>query len=428
MGWFVLRKLLAVLLLGGVFSILGCGSKEGPVAPWLGDRPGHGSDPLSICVDSVSAETSFVHVVTMGSGGVLFVGRDGGYEARSLFRFNVSDTSITQFRESRLILSLNASQELAPVRFLLYRVSSFWNESVVTWERASTDSTGDVLWDCPGGDIFTLPVAEAGPCSLQADTVRVVFTIPAEVTEEIFATGSDDRGFLISLAGEGLAHALWRFESREQALSMRPRFEVGFVDTAGVDTSKVLYAAADASMIQRVSPLDEERLLVGSGYGLRSLIKFPMPAELDSTVTINMAKLFVYCDTTKTFLDTKTMQVELVDSMWQGDSTAVAGGYIGQALAVPGQAKIEFDVSTAVRQWVTGAAENHGLRLRFSVENNAVTYCPIIPWQYGEPGNRPRLEILYTVPPSPPSNRAPPDEDTKPTAKYRPQKTEVSHD
>ncbi len=97
--------------------------------------------------------------------------------------------------------------------------------------------------------------------------------------------------------------------------------------------------------MNRVSPLDENKLLVGSGVGYRSLIKFPLPEILDSTMTINRAELQLHCDTESMFLETKSLQVQLVDSIWRGDSTEVLGGYIDQTLAVPGESSLNFDVT-----------------------------------------------------------------------------------
>ena len=400
MGYRVIRRWIFIGLCSA--GLIGCGTDDGPVAPWLGDRPGQGSDPLIVIADSVVAETSFVHTVTLGSGGFLFIGQDGGYEARSLVRFNVSDTTITEFGEGTLTITFQSPQELAPTRFLLNRASSPWTESHVTWERAMIDSLGDVAWDTPGGDIEMLPISEAGPCSLQADTVTVVFPLSRDIMTALFESGSDDCGFMIRLASEGMEHAIWRFQSREQAVQLRPRLEFDYTDTAGTDTSKTLYAIADAALIRRISPIDEDRLLVGSGVGFRTLLKFDLPGELDSTVTINRAELSVFCDTSRAFLDTKTLQVEFVDSTWNGDSTSVAGGYISQALAVPGRSEITFEMTAAMVSWLANSTDNNGLLIRSSVENNAITYCPLFPGESGLTDLTPRLKIYYTTPPTPP--------------------------
>lgn len=383
-------------------GVISCGTDDGPVAPWLGDRPGQGSDPLIVTTDSVAAETSYAHTVALGSGGFLFVGKDGGYEARSLIRFNVNDTTITDFGAGTLTITFQSPQELAPTRFLLNRASSPWNESQVTWDRAMIDSLGDVSWNTPGGDIELLPIAEAGPCSLQADTVTVEFPLSRDIIAALFASGSEDYGFLIRLASEGMEHTIWRFQSREQSVLLRPRLEFDYTDSAGTDTSKTLYAIADAALVQRISPVDDNRLLVGSGVGYRTLLRFDLPSELDSTVTINRAELSVFCDTSHAFLETKTLQVEFVDSTWNGDSTSVAGGYIGQALAIPGRSEITFEITGAVVSWIAYGTDNHGVLVRSSVENNSITYCPLFPGDAGLADLSPRIKIYYTTPLVPP--------------------------
>lgn len=392
----------AVLVLAG---LSGCGTKEGPVAPWLGGLPGQGSQPLSLSIDSADAETTFARVVPLGGGPVLFVGRDGGYEARSLVRFALIDTLVQSYGESRLTLTLQADQS-DPVRFRLYRVAQFWNESVVTWERANTDSTGDLFWDMPGGIVLPQAIAESGPCSLHADTSRVTFVIPPATTRRIYEERGENHGFMIRLDDEGLSQSLWRFHSRETAVTLRPQWEVGFVDTSGTDTTRVLYAAADASVARRVSSVGEDRLLVGSGVGYRTLLRFPIPDLLDSTVTINSATLYLYCDTTRAFLQTKSLQVELVDSIWRGDSTAVMTPYVNQSLVVPGVSEVSFNISSAVKEWVTGAIENNGLQIRFSAEDNVVAFCPFFAIQ-GPAGLTPRIDIDYSQPPRPPGGNAP---------------------
>ncbi|MCU0613211.1 MAG: DNRLRE domain-containing protein [Candidatus Eisenbacteria bacterium] len=396
----------ACLAAASVALALACGTKEGPVAPWLGDRPGQGSGSLVLTVDSADAETTFSHVVPLGGASVLFVGRDGGYEGRSLVRFGLPDTTVQSYGASKLVLTLQASQDAVPVRFRLYRVSQFWNETLVTWERANTDSLGDLAWDVPGGVFSPIAIAEAGPCSLQADTVRIEFSLPPEVTAGIYADHAANYGFMVGLEDEGLTQLLWRFHSRETAVNLRPRWEVSFVDTAGNDTTRVLYAAADASLMRRVAPPDQGRLLVGSGVGYRSLLRFLLPEVLDSTVTINSATLYVYCDTTQAFLETKSLQVNLIDSIWRGDSTAVRPSYVSQALVIPGTSEVAFSFAPAVRAWTTGAADNHGVMIRFGTEDNAVAYCPLFP-RSGPAGLVPRLEIHYSLPPTPPGGYAP---------------------
>ena len=289
------------------------------------------------------------------------------------------------------------------MRFLLYQIEEQWTEPKVTWERATSDSTGDIPWTTPGGTLSSLPVSEAGPCSLQADTVRVAFPLSPLLTGQLFFSDTLDYGFAVVLENEGLGHGLWRMHSREQNLDIRPRWEISMIDTAGVDTTKTLYALADAALIERISSVDENRLLVGSGVGFRSLLQFPMPDELDSTVTINRADLFIYCDSTQMFLESaKSLLVELVDSVWVGDSTQVAAGYISQPLAVPGQSRIEVDMTPAAIAWIVGLTDNYGVRLRFNAETNAVAYCPLF-GRSAPPGFKPRLEITYTIPPSPPA-------------------------
>lgn len=387
--------------------VLSCGTKEGPVAPWLGSGPGQGSEPFVVTTEPADAETTFLQTVSLGSGSVLFVGRAGGYEARSLVRFPLPDTVVSGYGPSRLMVTLQPSQTPSPVRFRLFRVGQFWNETVVTWERANTDSTGDVAWGAPGGVIAPVAIADAGPCSLQADTVRVTFELSAAATAQIYGAHAADCGFMLTLEDEGLTHELWRFYSRENAVTLRPQWEVSFTDTAGVDTSRVLYAAADAAIVRRVAPSDTAMLVVGSGVGYRSLIRFPLPQVLDSTVTINAATLYLYHDTARAFLETKTVQVDLVDSAWNGDLTSLTASYVSQSLVVPGTSAISFNVSRAVKAWVTGASENHGLRLRFSGEDNAVAYCAMYP-STAPDDLRPRLEIAYTLPPTPPGGYAPP--------------------
>lgn len=398
-----IRSIAAAGVVVAAFMFQGCSTKEGPVAPWLGERPGQGSEPLVVTVETVAKETTFAHTVSLGGGGVLFVGQDGGYRARSLVRFSTTDSSAAEFKESRIILTLHSTQDLQPVRFLLYRIEEQWTEAHVTWERATTDSLGDIFWTMSGGNLSSLPVSEAGPCSLQADTVRVAFPLAPLLTEQLFFSDEDDYGFAVVLESEGMAHGLWRMHSREQNLDIRPRWEISMIDTAGIDTTKTLYAMADAALIERISPIHEQRLLVGSGAGYRSLLEFPLPEELDSTVTINRADLFIYCDTTQMFLESpKSLLVELVDSVWVGDSTQVAAGYISQPLAVPDQSLIEVNMTLAALSWIVGLTDNYGIRLRFNAETNVVAYCPLY-GSSGPPGLRPRLEITYTVPPSPPS-------------------------
>ncbi|MBN1423399.1 DNRLRE domain-containing protein [Candidatus Fermentibacteria bacterium] len=397
------RRIIAAALT--LACLLSCSTKEGPVAPWLGGLPGQGSQPLSLVIDSADAETTFARVVPLGGGAVLFVGRDGGYEAHSLLRFALVDTTVQSYGESRLTLTLQVGQD-DPVWFRLYRVRQFWNESVVTWERANTDSTGDLLWDSPGGVVFPLTIAEAGPCSLHADTSRVTFVIPAAVTRQIYEERAENYGFMVRLDDEGFSQSLWRFNSREAAVTLRPQWEVSFVDTAGNDTTRVLYAAADASIARRVAPVAEDRLLVGSGVGYRMLIHFPLPDVLDSTVTINYATLYLYCDTTQALLETKSLQVELIDSIWRGDSTAVMSPYVNQSLVVPGVSEVSFNISSAVKEWVARAIDNNGFQVRFSAEDNAVAFCPFFPID-GPAGLTPRIEIDYSVPPLPPGGYAP---------------------
>ncbi len=357
-------------------------------------------------ISPTDAETTYASVQPLGNGPVLFVGREGGYEARSLVRFALTDTLVARYGASTLTLTLQSAEPRVPVRFRLFRVSQFWNEPVVTWERANTDSAGDVAWDRQGGLFAPLALAEAGPCSLASDTVRIRFSLSPETTTRIFEDRARNYGFLVALEDEGFAQRLWRFYSRENAVNLRPQWEVAMVDTGGNDTTKVLFCAADASIVRRVAAEDRDRLLVGSGVTYRSLIRFPLPEDLDSTVTINRATLWVYCDTTRTFLETKTMQVHLVTGSWNGDSTAVEASALSQALAVPGTSAITFDVSRALSSWVTGATPNNGLMLRFATETSTVSYCPLF-GATGPATRAPRLEIQYTKPPRPPGMRTP---------------------
>jgi hypothetical protein len=348
----------------GFILLAGCTLKEdNPVGFDLGG--GQGWDPVTF--PPIYPEGWDGHQTTARGGGttVMWVGAGHGYTARGLVKFELLDTTTTvvEVYEANLQLNRPVATDSSGGIIGLYQITSPWTESTVGWEMAEGDS---VAWDTPGGDYDSLSPIAVDTLEASSEDTALCFALDPALIESALLGEAWEDGFLLRLVDEAESTFL-RLGTKEAALAPEITYSLAILedDSTIVDTVTVS-ASEDAYIVEHFYELPEGALPIGSGVGYRSLLRFPLPEEVDSTWTVNRARLVIHPDTT-TFYTTGSLtrvQVYRVSGDWDGADTPLDSWVFGTATLGSQTAEDSLEVTPLVQGWIRGTWENMGLALR----------------------------------------------------------------
>jgi hypothetical protein len=223
-----------------------------------------------------------------------------------------------------------------------------------------------VPWETPGGDYDSLSPVAMDTLEASSEDTALCFTMSPSLIQSYLLGEEEELGFLIRILDEEDSTFV-RFGTREAAIGaeLEYSFRATSGDTTIVDTITA-GVAEDAYIVEHAYELPEGVLPIGSGVGYRCLLQFPMPAELDSTWTVNRARLVIHPDTT-TFYSTGSLtriQAYRITGEWDGDDTPLEGWVYGTGLLGSTTAEESLEVTTLVKGWTRGVWDNMGMALR----------------------------------------------------------------
>jgi hypothetical protein len=318
-----------------------------------------------VTLPPVSPEAWDGHRTTARAGGttVMWIGSGRGYVARGLLRFGVSDTTVIEVHEARLQLERPVATDSSGGIFGLYQLLTPWTESTVGWEMAQGDSTP---WETPGGDYDSLSPVAMDTLQASTEDTALCFQLDPSLIESYLLGDEEEYGFLIRIVDEAESTFV-RFGTREAGFGgeLTYSFSATQDDSVVLDTLTV-DVSEDAYIVAHSYELPDSTLPIGSGVGYRSFLRFPLPQQLDSTWTVNRARLVVHPDTT-TFFTTGSLariQAYRITGEWAGTETELDSWVFGTATLGTGTVEDSLEVTTLVKGWVRGVYDNEGLALR----------------------------------------------------------------
>ncbi len=305
------------------------------------------------------------HVTTARSGGttVMWVGSGRGYVARSIMRFGLTDTTVLEVHDAHLLLERPVATDSSEGVFGLYELLTPWTESTVGWEMAQGDSTA---WESPGGDYDSLSPLAIDTLGASSQDTSLYFALEPSLIQSYLVGDAEENGFLIRMIDEAESTFV-RFGTKEAGMGAQLIYSFSAViDDSTVTDTTTTTAAEDAYIVDHVYELPDSALPIGSGVGYRSFLRFTLPEEIDSTWTVNRAKLVIHPDTAS-FFSTGSLtriQVYRIAGEWSGDDTELDGWVFGTTTLGAESAQESLEVTTLVQTWTRGLYENEGLAMR----------------------------------------------------------------
>jgi hypothetical protein len=156
-----------------------------------------------------------------------------------------------------------------------------------------------------------------------------------------------------------------------------------------------------------------------NGADRRGLIKFNL-SSIPSNATVTSATLYLYEKGNKTG---QTTYIYRVTSNWSENtvtwlSWSLLGGDFDSSMSyftfIPDQnnCMLTLDIKSLVQLWVSGAFPNNGLMLYSTGPNHTISY---VSKESGTASERPKLDIVYSLPANTPSHTPTPTHTPAPT-------------
>lgn len=302
--------------------------------------------PDTLVLDSILHDSTYHHFVSTGGSRTLLLGFEADYEAWALFRFQrgLSDYDSAHLEFSPVDESLGVSLD-----FSVHRITvQDWEDTLVVWPFQDYGAT-------------PLVQVQASP----SDTLVLFDCPPPETT-----VADGDTSLFWNLLFVPAAGGMARLSSDES--ETRPTLRL-YDDTVSTDLSPV----ADAYVIEYAGSFDPSLLWVGSGWVLRSGLKFDIPDRLANSI-INKADLVLHADTV-----TKWMEIVA----FVPDAGVSAVGHLDT-----GVESATLSVAELVQYWLD--EENAGLTLKATDETNKISRAGL--FSSSDPDRHPVIYVTYT--------------------------------
>lgn len=304
-------------------------------------------NPATLTLDSTVFDSTYHRFTPTGDSRTLLLGFEDEYEAWALFRFErlLSDYDSAKMDFSPVGESLGVSLE-----FGVHRVSEDWDDTSVVW---------------PFPDQYYDPTPLIQVSFSPGETLLVVDCPTPETIVSEDDTSLSWNLLLIPSSG-GMAKLAARESETKPAIWF-------YTDT---DTTFV-HALTDAYVINCATDLDTTLLWIGSGWVLRSDLRFDI-SGLPANSIINKAELVLQADTV-------TEWMEIVAFVPGASVSAV--GYLNSDAD-----STAILVTDLVQYWVS--SENVGLTLKTTDETGDISRASFFSSRY--PDKRPMIRLTHT--------------------------------
>jgi hypothetical protein len=381
----------------------GCADEsENPIAFEKDPRTRSGDGPFRATLASPAADTFYRQGVSTAAGPVLMVGNlEDGFKARAYIRFASLPDTATVRPDSILSVTLTLLRrdryglESAPLQ--LFAGTSDWDVDSLAY-----------LAD-PGG-VF---ISEIAPeVDTACDTTRHVAPVDPWRVRAWLRDPSTNYGLFVSSSTSDAMVRLFSsdVDPGEQTPSLTIRHR------SGADADSVVRIASEDGYGMsrfRVAPGgSEEDLEIGDGIALRALVRFDQDsllARVPRGATLNQARLVLSVTDTLRFVTCSSSSMGLaahaVTSSWReggADSTVTfLSAAAATATCSASAESVVFEIGALVQEWVDGERENEGILLRSTGESAGLARIRLASREAADPALRPRLHLIYTVPPGP---------------------------
>lgn len=356
---------------------LGCEKRnDSPVG--YGELEREISDPELLPIGFPSEDTSYSTLIAAGSSTSLLAGTFQGYEARTLLRFEISDTQVTN-HATRAKLRLRRQKRLGTgsLDLSLCTLGEAWEEDWTTW----IDADSATPWTAPGGwisdTIASATIAEVDSVSL---------TIPGSLVSSIISPSNN--GLILISADNVMADFYSRHTSTPPLLFVH--YFKG--DSARVDTVVPL---ADAFIIHTDYEVPDARLVIGNGHVFRALLKFDL-SPVPEKASINYGILELFVDPSQSSFEAMELAAHRVTGQWREGQTPFEAETNSMVSVAAEDSSIQIDIAPVLQDCVSG--EDFGLLLKSTSELSDVSRVALFSSE-ADSSKRPNLVVFYTLPP-----------------------------
>jgi len=382
------KRLITTLFLLGLFILLVQCSKYEKTSVGSDHFERENSGSVAQMLKIALRDTSYQTYAPNGFSVYLYVGQNKGIRCQSLLLFSgfpdsgIVDSVILSHRFTGVIGSARGS--LVPT---VHTVTGEWDETEVTWESFNMSN---LL-----GDEVTTQV-------LYSDTDSVSYMLPQDLVQSWMDTSTlENFGLLLSYSTPDTGFIM-QFYSKESPLEWAsvPQLTI-YVTRDSIQSTYTKFPTADAYIATAPYDPTSERLYIADGAQLRSLLFFDLDS-IPENATVNRALLTLYNDTTLSFPD-HSAPFEFVafictDTTWWSSFETFA---FDSSLSFTGSVEDDsavINLTFYVQNWTIGIKENNGIILLGKNERSDLMRRAF--YSRTDSQKKPRLEIIYSLPPS----------------------------
>jgi len=337
------------------------------------------------------AATTLRLPATTGASPNLLLGTSGGYLTRIVLKFgNLPDSAVVHSATLTLFAHSIDGQATAPFTATVHRLLKGWTESSVLWDSLSNAVDPTIL-------------ASATISTAATDTVT--FSIDTTFVNGWIAGTIPNQGLEIDFSG---AEFVKEFHSFETGVSgKQPRLTLVFTRKGVRDTTDWA-PAEDAFLVQSDPGVPAERLFIGNGIALRTLLKFDL-SSISKDATINHARLEMPTDAAYSSLKSDGMVLglyRLSSESWDPSSVTVDDRLPSPVeKLLPNQSSLSTIGSQSgasilrliVQSWTSGSVQNYGLMVRSQEEWKDIARVAFFS-PAADSASAPKLRVVYTLP------------------------------
>lgn len=341
----------------------------------IGEVPNNIPKPVYIGELQRDSLSNFYYPAHTGSSKRLWIGDAHNLIARILIRFAVDDSVIIAESDSaRVIFTTYGGVPNKSVAFAVFPITANWNESSVSWTESSTDTE----WSKPGGDYDNLDTIAH---IVMNDSVMDFRLLPSRFS--LLDTSHIVNNGMIFVYE--LGDTLLSVYSKESVYhSIKIRLYYG-------DSTKDYSPTDDAFITNSTYNQGNDEVVLSEGYPERALFYFDIDT-VPRNVTINKAFLSFGYDTINSYLDSMTVYLLSVDSIWEGSETKTSEVASATFTIYKGDTASVVDITSLVQYWVNGG-ENFGFLLKPKSESSSCSRLVL------DVDKKPTLSVYYTPPP-----------------------------
>ena len=321
-----------------------------------------------IFTDSVS---NYHHESNTGSSDKLWIGESHSIESRILIRFEVDDSiALANADSAKVVLVIYGGKPAKSIEFKVYPLTKSWDETVVGWEKSSSNSQ----WDNPGGDYDTTVIAD-----IVINEAEMEFTFDCDEFSLLDTSFEGNKGMIFVYE---LGDTLISICSKESTQPLTLTLFYGDSTKDSIDVSEDVFIT-NSTYIEA-----DNEIVLGEGYAMRALLLFNIDT-IPENVTINRATLAFKIKSDKSYFDTTTVYIHEVTGEWDEDETEFYSSSLAYFTVQKDDTISEISLTSLIQDWVNGG-ENYGILLRLKNESGFCSRLVL------DAMDSPVLSIYYT--------------------------------